>query len=62
MDSTSKMSWNTYNLLIPFYDHNQKTHQLMKHLALFPTELFVRFNEGVDFLSFESSRFLGKKT
>lgn len=57
-----KMSWNTYLSLVPFYDHNQKTHQLMRHLSLFPTELVVRFNEGVDFSSFELSRFLGEKT
>lgn len=57
-----KMSWNTYLSLVLFYDHNQKTHQLMRHLSLFPTELIIRFNEGVDFSSFELSRFLGEKT
>ena len=57
-----KMSWNTYLSLVLFYDHNQKTHQLMRHLSLFPTELVVRFNEGVDFSSFELSRLLGKNT
>lgn len=56
-----KMSWNTYLSLVLFYDHNQKTHQLLRHLSLFPTELVVRFNEGVDFLSFELSEFLGEK-
>lgn len=56
-----KMSWNTYLSLVLFYDHNQKTHQLMRHLSLFPTELVVRFNEGVDFSSFELSEFLGEK-
>lgn len=34
----------------------------MRRLSLFPTELVVRFNEGVDFSSFELSRFLGEKT
>lgn len=57
-----RMSWNTYLSLVLFYDHNQKTHQLMRHLSLFPTELIVRFNEGVDFSSFELSRFLGERT
>ena len=57
-----KMSWNTYLSLVLFYDHNQKTHQLMRHLSLFPTELVVRFNEGVNFSSFKLSRFLGEKT
>ena len=55
------MSWNTYLSLVLFYDHNQKTHQLMRHLSLFPTGLVVRFNEGVDFSSFELSEFLGEK-
>ena len=57
-----KMSWNTYLSLILFYDHNQKTHTLMRHLSLFPTELFIRFNDGVDFSNFEMSRLLGEKT
>ena len=57
-----KMSWNTYLSLVLFYDHNQKTHRLMRRLSLFPTELIVRFNEGVDFSSFELSRFLGEQT
>lgn len=57
-----QMSWNTYLSLVLFYDHNQKTHQLMRHLSLFPTELILRFNEGVDFSSFEFSQFLGEKT
>lgn len=57
-----RMSWNTYLSLVLFYDHNQKTHQLMRHLSLFPTELITRFNEGADFSSFELSRLLGDKT
>ncbi len=56
------MSWNTYLSLVLFYDHNQKTHQLMRQLSLFPTELVVRFNEGTDFSSFEMSSLLGNKT
>ncbi len=43
-----KMSWSTYLSLVLFYDHNQKTHQLMRQLSLFPTELVIRFNEGTD--------------
>lgn len=57
-----RMSWSTYLSLVLFYDHNQKTHKLMRNLSLFPTELIVRFNDGVDFSSFEMSRFLGDKT
>lgn len=57
-----KMSWNTYLSLVLFYDHNQKTHHLMRHLSLFPIELVKRFNEGVDYSSFEFSSFLGEKT
>lgn len=56
-----KMSWNTYCSLVLFYDYNQKTHQLMRNLSLFPTELVIRFNEGVDFSSFEFSKLLGEK-
>lgn len=56
------MSWNTYLSLVLFYDHNQKTHQLMRQLSLFPTELVIRFNEGTDFSSFEMSSLLGNKT
>lgn len=57
-----RMAWSTYLSLVLFYDHNQRTHALMRHLSLFPTELIVRFNEGVDFSSFEMSRFLGRDT
>ena len=32
-----KMSWSTYLSLVLFYDHNQKTHQLMRQLSLFST-------------------------
>ena len=57
-----RMSWSTYLSLVLFYDHNQKTHRLMHNLSLFPAELIVRFNDGVDFSSFELSRFLGIET
>lgn len=57
-----KMSWNTYLSLVLFYDHNQKTHQLMRHLSLFPKELIIRFNEGIDFSNFEFSWLLGDKS
>lgn len=57
-----RMSWSTYLSLVLFYDHNLKTHKLMRSLSLFPTELIVRFNDGVDFSSFELSRFLGNET
>ena len=57
-----RMSWNTYLSLVLFYDHNQKTHKLMRSLSLVPAELIARFNDGVDFSSFELSRFLGDET
>ncbi len=57
-----RMSWNTYLSLVLFYDHNQKTHRLLRHLSLFPTELVARFNDGTDFSSFELSCLLGDKT
>lgn len=39
-----RMSWSTYLSLVLFYDYNQKTHNLMRSLSLFPTELIVCFN------------------
>lgn len=57
-----KMSWNTYLSLVLFYDHNQKTHQLMRKLSLFPTELVIRFNDGVDYSDYEIGSFLGCKS
>lgn len=59
---TRKMSWNTYLSLILFFDHNQTTHQLVRSLSLFPTELVLRMNDGVDYSSFELSRLLGERT
>lgn len=41
-----KMSWNTYLSLLFFYDYNQKTHQLLRSLDVFPDELIKRFNDG----------------
>lgn len=57
-----KMSWNTYLSLILFFDHNQKTHKMLRMLSLFPKELVARFNDGVDYSSFELSTFLGSQS
>lgn len=57
-----KMAWNTYLSLVLFYDHNQKTHKLIRQLAIFPQELIIRFNDGVDYSDFELSSILGKKS
>lgn len=57
-----KMSWNTYLSLILFFDHNKKTHKMLRMLALFPRELVVRFNDGEDYSSFELSTFLGAQS
>lgn len=57
-----KMSWNTYLSLILFFDHNQKTHKMLRALSLFPRELIARFNDGIDFSSFELSKFLGAQS
>lgn len=54
-----KMSWNTYLTLILFFDHNKRTHKMLRMLSLFPKELIVRFNDGDDYSSFELSAFLG---
>lgn len=57
-----KMAWSTYLSLVLFYDHNQKTHKMIRQLAIFPQELIVRFNDGVDYSDFELSSLLGKKS
>lgn len=54
-----KMSWNTYLSLILFFDHNQKTHKMLRMLSLFPKDLVVRFNDGVDYSSLELNSLLG---
>lgn len=57
-----RMSWNTYLSLILFFDHNQKSHKLLRTLSLFPKELVIRFNDGVDYSSFELSKLLGPQS
>lgn len=57
-----QMSWNTYLALILFFDHNQKTHRMLRALSLFPVELVMRFNDGIDYSSFEISKFLGARS
>lgn len=50
-----RMAWSTYLSLVLFYDHNQKTHKMIRQLSIFPQELIVRFNDGVDYSDFEIS-------
>lgn len=57
-----KMAWSTYLSLVLFYDHNQKTHKMIRQLAIFPQELIIRFNDGADYSDFELSSLLGKKS
>lgn len=57
-----KMAWSTYLSLVLFYDHNQKTHKMIRQLFIFPKELIIRFNDGVDYSDYENSSFLGKKS
>lgn len=57
-----KMAWSTYLSLILFYDHNQRTHEMIRQLAIFPQELIIRFNGGVDYSDFELSLLLGEKS
>ena len=57
-----KMAWSTYLSLVLFYDHNRKTHKLIRQLSIFPKELVIRFNDGVDYSDFEISSFLGNKS
>lgn len=53
-----KMSWTTYLSLLFFYDYNQKTHQLLRSLAVFPDELIQRFNEGGNLPDIDIKSFL----
>ncbi|HIT58104.1 MAG TPA: helix-turn-helix domain-containing protein [Candidatus Faeciplasma pullistercoris] len=57
-----RMAWSTYLSLVLFYDHNQKTHKMIRQLSIFPKELIIRFNDGVDYSDYEISSFLGKKS
>lgn len=57
-----KMAWSTYLSLVFFYDHNQKTHKMIRQLAIFPQELIIRFNDGVDYSDFELISLLGNKS
>lgn len=55
-----RMAWSTYLSLVLFYDHNQKTHKMIRQLSILPQELIIRFNDGVDYSDYEISSFLGK--
>lgn len=57
-----RMAWSTYLSLVLFYDHNQKTHKMIRQLSIFPLELIIRFNDGVDYSDYELSSFLGNKS
>ena len=54
-----KMAWSTYLSLVLFYDHNLKTHKMIRQLSIFPQELIVRFNDGLDYSNPELSLLLG---
>lgn len=44
-----KMTWSTYLSLVLFYDHNQKTHNMIRQLSIFPENLIVQFNGGANY-------------
>lgn len=54
-----RMSWSTYLSLVLFYDHNQKTHKMIRQLSIFPQELIMRFNNGIDYSDFGLDSILG---
>lgn len=56
-----RMAWSTYLSLVFFYDHNQKTHKMIRQLSIFPQDLIIRFNDGVDFSDFDMSSCFGFK-
>lgn len=57
-----KMSWSTYLSLVLFYDHNQKTHKMIRQLSIFSQKLVMRFNEGVDYSNYEIDFGLGNES
>lgn len=57
-----RMSWSTYLSLVFFYDHNRKTHKMMRQLAIFPQELIIRINDDVDYSDFELSSLFGQNS
>lgn len=54
-----KMSWNTYLSLILFYDYNKATHQMLRNVHAFPTELIKNFNNGEDITDQDSKTIAG---
>lgn len=40
-----KMSWNIYLCLILFFDYNKETHNMLRVISVFPTNLINQFNE-----------------
>lgn len=57
-----RMSWSTYLSLMLFFDHNQKTHNMLRMLSLFPKELVSHFNGRETVREFDISEFLGAKS
>lgn len=56
-----RMAWSIYLSLVLFYDHNQKTHKMIRQLSIFPQELIIRFNDGIDYSDYEISSFFDNK-
>lgn len=56
-----RMAWSTYLSLVFFFDHNQKTHRMIRQLSIFPRELIIRFNDGVNYSDLELNSLLGSK-
>lgn len=56
-----RMAWSTYLSLVFFFDHNQKTHRMLRQLSIFPRDLITRFNDGVNYSDLELNPLLGSK-
>lgn len=50
-----KMSWSTYLALVLFYDHNQRTHDMIRQLSVFPKDLIIRFNDGIEYFDYRKN-------
>lgn len=57
-----RMSWNTYLSLVLFFDYNQATHQMLRDVGAFPSELIERLNRTVKEVTFDSSVLFGPQS
>lgn len=52
-----KMTWNMYLSLILFFDYNSKTHNMIRSIAVFPTDFIKRITNDSSPLGYELDSF-----